>query len=155
MYLPVHWCMTSDNTGVSTKRGVVKATRRNGEAHNQFGEKGLRYISFFFVITSVFLLVLIVYVFVMFVLEYILRDSVCLLWQSLQDVTAAEFKMFVEFLKSMNLFGPSAPIERMQELVEIIAGQADLDVEFDVSFSSCFHVMLVVVFHYEIGHYRQ
>lgn len=53
--------------------------------------------------------------------------------QNLQDVTAVEFKMFMDFLKSLSLFGKNAPLERVQELVEIIEGQADLDAQFDVS----------------------
>lgn len=56
-----------------------------------------------------------------------------LLLQSLQDVTGAEFKMFIDFLKSLSLFGEKAPPERVQELVEIIEGQADLDAQFNVS----------------------
>lgn len=56
-----------------------------------------------------------------------------LLLQSLQDVTGAEFKMFIDFLKSLSLFGERAPPERVQELVEIIEGQADLDAQFNVS----------------------
>lgn len=53
--------------------------------------------------------------------------------QSLQDVTGAEFKMFVDFLKSFSIFGEKAPPERIQELIEIIEGQADLDAQFNVS----------------------
>lgn len=41
--------------------------------------------------------------------------------------------MFMDFLKSLSLFGKNAPSERVQELVEIIEGQADLDAQFDVS----------------------
>jgi len=63
-----------------------------------------------------------------------------LLWclQSLGDVTGEEFNMFMDFLKSLSIFGGKAPQERMQELVEIIEGQADLDSEFNVSFSVTF-----------------
>lgn len=61
--------------------------------------------------------------------------------QSLQDVTGAEFKMFMDFLKSLSIFGDKAPIVRVQELVEIIEGQADLHAQFSVSllqyFSAC------------------
>ena len=53
--------------------------------------------------------------------------------QSLEDVTGGEFKMFMDFLTSLSIFGAKAPQERMQELVEIIEGQADLDAQFDVS----------------------
>lgn len=53
--------------------------------------------------------------------------------QSLQDVTKAEFKMFMDFLKSLALFGDKAPPERIQELLEIVEGQADLDAVFNVS----------------------
>jgi hypothetical protein len=56
-----------------------------------------------------------------------------LIKKSLQDVTGAEFKMFIDFLKSLSLFGERAPPERVQELVEIIEGQADLDAQFNVS----------------------
>lgn len=53
--------------------------------------------------------------------------------KSLQDVTGAEFKMFVEFLKGLSIFGEKAPPGRIQELIEIIEGQADLDAQFNVS----------------------
>lgn len=56
-----------------------------------------------------------------------------MLSQSLQDVTGEEFKMFMDFLRSLSLFGRNAPVERVQELVEIIEGQADLDTQFNVS----------------------
>ncbi|CAI9088739.1 OLC1v1023161C2 [Oldenlandia corymbosa var. corymbosa] len=61
------------------------------------------------------------------------RHIADLVKQSLQDVTAGEFKMFMDFLKSLSLFGQTAPAERVQELVAIIEGQADLDAPFDVS----------------------
>ena len=48
-------------------------------------------------------------------------------------MTGAEFKMFIDFLRSLSLFGQNAPVERIQELVEIIEGQADLDAQFNVS----------------------
>ena len=54
-------------------------------------------------------------------------------FQSLQDVTGAEFKLFMDFLKSFSIFGDGAPPERIQELIEIIEGQADLDAQFNVS----------------------
>ncbi|XP_068664365.1 apoptosis inhibitor 5-like protein API5 isoform X2 [Aristolochia californica] len=50
-----------------------------------------------------------------------------------KDVTGAEFKMFMDFLMSLTLFGEEAPPERVQELIEIIEGQADLDAQFNVS----------------------
>ncbi|KAF8391288.1 hypothetical protein HHK36_023590 [Tetracentron sinense] len=53
--------------------------------------------------------------------------------QSLQDVTGAEFKMFMDFLRSLSIFGENSPPERVQELIEIIEGQADLDAQFKVS----------------------
>lgn len=56
-----------------------------------------------------------------------------ILLQSLQDVTGAEFKMFMDFLKNLSIFGEKAPPERVQELIEIIEGQADLDAQFNVS----------------------
>nr|AIT42143.1 apoptosis inhibitor 5-like protein [Solanum tuberosum] len=65
--------------------------------------------------------------------ELMERHITTLVKQNLQDVTAAEFKMFMDFLKSLSLFGHKAPAERIQELVEIIEGQADLDAQFNVS----------------------
>uniref|UniRef100_A0A5B7B0X5 Putative apoptosis inhibitor 5 isoform X1 n=1 Tax=Davidia involucrata TaxID=16924 RepID=A0A5B7B0X5_DAVIN len=56
-----------------------------------------------------------------------------LIKKSLQDVTGAEFKMFMDFLKSLSIFGEKAPPERVQELIEIIEGQADLDAQFNVT----------------------
>ncbi|KAL2496449.1 Apoptosis inhibitory protein 5 (API5) [Forsythia ovata] len=61
------------------------------------------------------------------------RHLTNLIKQNLQDVTAVEFKMFIDFLKSLSLFGQKAPVERVEELVEIIEGQADLDAQFDVT----------------------
>ncbi|GFS46299.1 apoptosis inhibitory protein 5 [Actinidia rufa] len=55
-----------------------------------------------------------------------------LIKKSLQDVTGAEFKMFIDFLKSLSIFGEKAPPESVQELIEIIEGQADLDAQFNV-----------------------
>ncbi|CAN4117693.1 unnamed protein product [Withania somnifera] len=66
-------------------------------------------------------------------LEPMERHITTLVKQNLQDVTAAEFKMFMDFLKSLSLFGHNAPAERIQELVEIVEGQADLDAQFNVS----------------------
>ena len=48
--------------------------------------------------------------------------------------------MFMDFLKSLTLFGEKAPPERVQELIEIIEGQADLDAQFNVS--ACFIVII-------------
>lgn len=53
-------------------------------------------------------------------------------FQSLEDVTGIEFRMFMDFLKSLSLFGEKAPAERMEELLGIIEGQADLDLPFNV-----------------------
>ncbi|KAG9159503.1 hypothetical protein Leryth_022753 [Lithospermum erythrorhizon] len=61
------------------------------------------------------------------------RHITNLVKQNIQDVTAAEFKMFLDFLKSLSLFGQNASTERLQELVEIIESQADLDAQFNVS----------------------
>lgn len=55
-----------------------------------------------------------------------------IIFQSLQDVTGAEFKMFMDFLSNLSIFGETAPSERIQELIEIIEGQADLDAQFSV-----------------------
>lgn len=52
--------------------------------------------------------------------------------QSLEDVTGAEFRMFMDFLKGLSIFGEKAPKERMVELIGIIEGQADLDAQFNV-----------------------
>ncbi|MFS8015745.1 putative apoptosis inhibitory 5 [Helianthus anomalus] len=65
--------------------------------------------------------------------EQMERHITDLIKKSLQDVTGAEFKMFMDFLKSLSIFGAKAPTERVQELVEIIEGQADLDAQFSVS----------------------
>jgi hypothetical protein len=46
--------------------------------------------------------------------------------------------MFMDFLKTLGIFGHKAPSERMKELVEIIEGQADLDSAFDVTHVSDF-----------------
>lgn len=56
-------------------------------------------------------------------------------FQSLGVVTGEEFNMFMAFLRTLSIFESKAPQEIMQELVEILEGQADLDSQFDVSFS--------------------
>ncbi|XAR59209.1 hypothetical protein NMG60_11014916 [Bertholletia excelsa] len=61
------------------------------------------------------------------------RHITDLIKKSLQDVTGAEFKMFMDFLKTLSIFGEKAPPERVQELIEIVEGQADLDAQFNVS----------------------
>lgn len=61
------------------------------------------------------------------------RHVTDLIKKSLQDVTGAEFKMFMDFLKTLSIFGEKAPAERVQELIEIVEGQADLDAQFNVS----------------------
>ncbi|GJP35141.1 hypothetical protein CLOM_g19656 [Closterium sp. NIES-68] len=53
--------------------------------------------------------------------------------KGIQDVTGEEFSMFMAFLQGLALFGAKAPPERMQELVEIVEGQADLLASFDAS----------------------
>ncbi|KAM7525055.1 hypothetical protein LguiA_014957 [Lonicera macranthoides] len=65
--------------------------------------------------------------------EQMERHITDLIKKSLQDVTGAEFKMFMDFLISLSIFGEKAPPERVQELIEIIEGQADLDAQFSVS----------------------
>ncbi|KAK4440014.1 Apoptosis inhibitor 5-like protein API5 [Sesamum alatum] len=65
--------------------------------------------------------------------EQMERHITDLIKKSLQDVTGAEFKMFMDFLKSLGMFGEKAPPERIQELIEIIEGQADLDAQFNVT----------------------
>ncbi|MBA0811656.1 hypothetical protein Gohar_003532, partial [Gossypium harknessii] len=61
------------------------------------------------------------------------RHITDLIKKSLGDVTGAEFRMFMDFLKSLSIFGEKAPPERLKELIGIIEGQADLDAQFDVS----------------------
>ncbi|KAL5576638.1 hypothetical protein UlMin_018337 [Ulmus minor] len=60
------------------------------------------------------------------------RHITDLIKKSLEDVTGAEFRMFMDFLKSLSIFGEKAPPERMKELIGIIEGQADLDAQFNV-----------------------
>lgn len=68
---------------------------------------------------------------------YLLTGQKCsnkvVVCQSLQDVTGAEFKSFMDFLRSFSIFGDSASPEHIQELLEIIEDQADLDAQFNVS----------------------
>ncbi|CAM6023087.1 unnamed protein product [Sphagnum balticum] len=61
------------------------------------------------------------------------RHITDLIKKSLQDVTGAEFKMFMDFLKSLTLFNDKSPPERVQELLEIVEGQADLDAIFTIT----------------------
>ncbi|KAF2303964.1 hypothetical protein GH714_025325 [Hevea brasiliensis] len=61
------------------------------------------------------------------------RHITDLIKKGLEDVTAAEFKMFMDFLRSLSIFGDKAPPERMKELLGIIEGQADLDAQFNIS----------------------
>ncbi|PRQ19479.1 putative apoptosis inhibitory 5 [Rosa chinensis] len=61
------------------------------------------------------------------------RHITDLIKKSLEDVTGAEFRMFLDLLKGLSIFGDKAPKERRVELVGIIEGQADLDAQFDVS----------------------
>ncbi|CAN6244137.1 unnamed protein product [Urochloa humidicola] len=56
-----------------------------------------------------------------------------LIKKSVQDVTGSEFELFMGFLRSLSIFGDSAPRESFQELIEIIQAQADLDSQFNVS----------------------
>lgn len=74
---------------------------------------------------------------------YIFKFSICIFMcftlpknaiiQSVQDVTGSEFELFMGFLRSLSIFGDSAPKESFQELIEIIQAQADLDSQFNVS----------------------
>lgn len=61
------------------------------------------------------------------------RHITYLIKKNLQDVTGAEFKMFMDFLKGLSIFGEKASPEQIQELLEIVEGQADLDAQFNVS----------------------
>ena len=40
--------------------------------------------------------------------------------------------MFMDFLRSLSIFGAKASPERIQELLEVVEGQADLDAQFNV-----------------------
>lgn len=71
----------------------------------------------------------------LFIIQISANNKVTL--QSLQDVTGAEFQMFMDFLKSLAIFGEKAPPESLQELIEIIESQADLDAQFNVSIVQC------------------
>lgn len=83
------------------------------------------------------------------------RHITDLIKNSLEDVTGIEFRMFMDFLKSLSLFGEKAPAERMEELLGIIEGQADLDLPFNVADAnqtdhihrliSCLHMALPIV----------
>ncbi|XP_061363444.1 apoptosis inhibitor 5-like protein API5 isoform X2 [Gastrolobium bilobum] len=64
------------------------------------------------------------------------RHITDLIKKSLEDVTGIEFRMFMDFLKCLSLFGEKAPAERMKELIGIIEGQADLDAQFNRGASS-------------------
>ncbi|XP_039839676.1 apoptosis inhibitor 5-like protein API5 isoform X2 [Panicum virgatum] len=59
-----------------------------------------------------------------------------LIKKSVQDVTGSEFELFMGFLRSLSIFGDSAPRESFQELIEIIQAQADLDSQFNRGASS-------------------
>ncbi|CAN4087190.1 unnamed protein product [Withania somnifera] len=78
--------------------------------------------------------------------EQMERHITDLIKKSLQDVTGGEFKMFMDFLKSLSIFGDKAPQERVQELIEIIAGQADLDAQFNVSDGDHISRLIVCLF---------
>lgn len=65
--------------------------------------------------------------------EQMERHITDLIKKSLRDVTGAEFKMFMDFLRTLTMFGEKAPPERVQELIEIIEDQADLDALFNVT----------------------
>uniref|UniRef100_A0A453NVP3 Apoptosis inhibitor 5 n=2 Tax=Aegilops tauschii subsp. strangulata TaxID=200361 RepID=A0A453NVP3_AEGTS len=74
-----------------------------------------------------------------------------LIKKSVQDVTGLEFKLFMDFLRSLSIFGDTAPRESFQELIEIIQAQADLDAQFDVSdidhierWTSCIYMALPI-----------
>ncbi|KAF8646224.1 hypothetical protein HU200_065936 [Digitaria exilis] len=74
-----------------------------------------------------------------------------LIKKSVQDVTGSEFELFMGFLRSLSIFGDSAPRESFQELIEIIQAQADLDSQFNVSdidhierWSSCMYMALPI-----------
>ncbi|KAK2968390.1 hypothetical protein RJ640_004396 [Escallonia rubra] len=61
------------------------------------------------------------------------RHITDLVKKNLQGVTQVKFRTLLDFLRSLSLFGAEAPPERIQELVGIIEGHADLDVQFIVS----------------------
>ncbi|XP_054778743.1 apoptosis inhibitor 5-like protein API5 [Prosopis cineraria] len=80
------------------------------------------------------------------------RHITDLIKKSLEDVSGTEFRMFMDFLKSLSLFGEKAPPERMKELIGIVEGQADLDAQFNAldadhidRLISCLHMALPFV----------
>ncbi|GAU14588.1 hypothetical protein TSUD_96520 [Trifolium subterraneum] len=80
------------------------------------------------------------------------RHITDLIKTSLDDVTGIEFRMFMDFLKSLSLFGDKSPPERMKELIGVIEEQADLESEFKVADAdhndrliSCLHMALPIV----------
>ncbi|EEF39825.1 apoptosis inhibitor 5-like protein API5 isoform X1 [Ricinus communis] len=74
------------------------------------------------------------------------RHITDLIRKSLIDVSGEEFKMFMDFLKSLSIFGDKAPPERMKELIEIIEGQADLDSQLDVSDSDHINRLILCLY---------
>ncbi|KAK9267135.1 hypothetical protein L1049_009554 [Liquidambar formosana] len=74
--------------------------------------------------------------------EQMERHITDLIKKSLADVTGAEFTIFMDFIKSLSIFGEKAPQERVKELTEIIEGQADLNAQFDVSDADHIHRLI-------------
>ncbi|KAI4368142.1 hypothetical protein MLD38_016734 [Melastoma candidum] len=74
------------------------------------------------------------------------RHITGLIKKCLVDVTGAEFRMFMDFLKTLSIFGDKAPPERMKELVGLIEAQADLDAQFTVSDADHIHRLISCLF---------
>ncbi|XP_020994705.1 apoptosis inhibitor 5-like protein API5 [Arachis duranensis] len=79
------------------------------------------------------------------------RHITDLIKKSVEDVTGIEFRMFIDFLKSLNLFGEKAPPERMKELIGIIEGHTQTwsfwvsDADHIDRLISCLHMALPFV----------
>ncbi|PNY06266.1 apoptosis inhibitor 5-like protein [Trifolium pratense] len=80
------------------------------------------------------------------------RHITDLIKTSLDDVTGVEFRMFMDFLKSLSLFGEKCPHERIKELIGVVEEQAELELEFKVADAdhndrliSCLHMALPIV----------
>ncbi|XP_023641268.1 uncharacterized protein LOC17891538 isoform X3 [Capsella rubella] len=69
--------------------------------------------------------------------EEIERHITDLIKKTLGHVSGEEIKMFMAFLTSLSIFGVKTPQERMQELVGIVEGLANLDAKLNVSDAYC------------------
>jgi hypothetical protein len=107
-------------SGFSCQNRATKTSSRNGKIYNRFNKESM-YCCF------------LVFSHLVPIIISVARFNKKANIQSVQDVTGVEFKLFMDFLRSLSIFGDSAPRESFQELIEIIQAQADLDAQFDVS----------------------